>query len=141
MTEWKIEHMQKPNMDDIKYVINQLDAYNLEKAPSKYQHRNLRLFVRGEHDQIIGGFLGLIHMHCLVIQVLWIDEKFRGQGMGHALMAKAESLARLTDARWVTVETASFQARPFYEGLGFSVVAELDDIPEGGSIFILKKRL
>ena len=83
----------------------------------------------------------MIHMHCLVVQVLFIEDEFRGQGMGHALMAKAEALAKETDARWVTVETASFQARPFYESLGYVVVCELEDIPEGGSIFILKKRL
>lgn len=141
MAEWEIENVAKAEMDDVRFLINRLDAYNLEQAPSKYMHKNIRLFVRGEHGRIIGGFLGMIHMHCLVIQVLFIEDDFRGQGMGHALMAKAEALAKETDARWVTVETASFQAKPFYEGLGYVVVAELEDIPEGGSIFILKKRL
>jgi hypothetical protein len=39
------------------------------------------------------------------------------------------------------LETTSFQARPFYEGLGYRVFAELAGIDEGCTLFFLKKEL
>jgi hypothetical protein len=37
------------------------------------------------------------------------------------------------------LETASFQALPFYEGLGYRIFGELPEISEGHSLFFLKK--
>src|SRR6266404_1919435 len=40
-----------------------------------------------------------------------------------------------------TLETHSFQARPFYEKYGYQVFATLDDWPPGHSKFFLRKQL
>ena len=37
------------------------------------------------------------------------------------------------------LETASFQALPFYEGLGYRTFGELPEISEGETLFFLKK--
>jgi hypothetical protein len=39
------------------------------------------------------------------------------------------------------VETADWQARPFYEKLGYTVFATLDNCPEGHTRYFLKKDL
>ena len=39
------------------------------------------------------------------------------------------------------LETASFQALPFYEGLGYSIFGELPEISEGHTLYFLKKDL
>jgi len=39
------------------------------------------------------------------------------------------------------LETASFEARPFYEKLGYEVFAALEDYPPGHTKFYLRKRL
>ena len=68
-------------------------------------------------------------------------ESGSGRGMGRALMEKVIEIGKETDANWMTVETTSFQARPFYEKYGFKVIVELEDIPQGASTYILKKRI
>jgi hypothetical protein len=39
------------------------------------------------------------------------------------------------------VDTLSFEARPFYEKLGYELFATLEDYPEGYCKYFLKKRL
>ena len=39
------------------------------------------------------------------------------------------------------LSTHSFQARPFYEKLGYEIVGEIRDNPAGHSLFFLKKAL
>ena len=39
------------------------------------------------------------------------------------------------------LSTFSFQARPFYEQLGYALIGTLEDYPEGHSLFFMTKRL
>jgi ribosomal protein S18 acetylase RimI-like enzyme len=61
--------------------------------------------------------------------------------LGSQLMAKAEAHARAQDLTGIWLDTYSFQARPFYEKLGFAVVGEIVDMPPGGSRYFLSKPL
>ena len=56
-------------------------------------------------------------------------------------MQSAEAYAQSRGAVGVTLETHSFQARPFYERLGYQVFSTLDGYPSGHSKFFLKKVL
>jgi hypothetical protein len=56
-------------------------------------------------------------------------------------MEEAEVHARSRGAVAATLETYSFQARPFYERLGYEVFGTLDGCPLGHVKFFLKKAL
>ena len=72
---------------------------------------------------------------------LWVAEPVRATGYGRALMAQAEQYAIERGCVGAHVGTFSFQARPFYEKLGYEVFGVLEGIPPGHSHFYLKKRL
>jgi hypothetical protein len=55
-------------------------------------------------------------------------------------MAEAEVFARQRGLLGVWLDTFSFQARPFYEKLGFSVFGTLHDHPAGGARYFMQKR-
>ena len=53
------------------------------------------------------------------VDVLWVDEDHRGQGLGSALLAHVEAQARAQGARRLELNTLGFQAPGFYEKLGY----------------------
>jgi GNAT superfamily N-acetyltransferase len=76
----------------------------------------------------------------LFIKWLWIDEAYRGHGHGRKLMASAEEEGRRRGCTAVWLDTFEFQARPFYEKLGYSSFGTLD-YPAGFKRFFLQKSL
>ena len=65
----------------------------------------------------------------------------RSQGNGTRLLRAAEDYAVERGCFAATLETASFEARPFYEKLGYEVFASLEDYPPGHTKFYLRKQL
>ena len=68
-------------------------------------------------------------------------QALRGQGHATRLMAAAEAYAVEKGCVGVVLDTFSFQARPFYERLGYRVFGQLDDYPPGHTRFYMEKRL
>jgi GNAT superfamily N-acetyltransferase len=72
---------------------------------------------------------------------LWVDERGRGKGVGTQLLTAAEDLARTRGCTDASLDTFEYQARPFYEKLGYELFATLDGFPPGYRQFYLRKRL
>ncbi len=59
------------------------------------------------------------------IDVLRVDERYRFRDLGSRLLRKVERIAREKGCRVVTLGTASFMTRPFYENHGCTVFTTL----------------
>jgi GNAT superfamily N-acetyltransferase len=103
--------------------------------------RLLVIPIRDGAGATIGGFWGVSLFRWLHVEMLLVPEPMRGQGIGSALMAMAESEARTRGCLGMHVDTFSFQAGPFYEKMGFSQFGVLDDCPPGYRRLFLQKRL
>ena len=77
----------------------------------------------------------------LYVRDLWVAAPARGCGNGTRLLLAAEEYAIERGCFAATLETASFQARPFYEKCGYQVFATLEDWPPGHAKFFLRKQL
>ena len=99
------------------------------------------IFLRGANDEVVGGLIGNIWARWLFVRDLWISEPERGNGWGSRLMAEAERYAIEKGAEASYLDTHSFQARPFYEKLGYKVFGVLEDHPPGHSHYWLTKKL
>jgi GNAT superfamily N-acetyltransferase len=97
--------------------------------------------IRGANRAVIGGLWSVSLFRWLRLDMLFVPESMRGQGLGSALMALAETQARARDCLGIQVDTLSFQAVPFYEKMGFSEFGALDDCPPGHRRLFLQKRL
>ncbi len=76
------------------------------------------------------------------LDILWVDEKYRKQGIGSALIREAERAAREKGCHLMTLGTFDFQARPLYEKFGFSVCGTIEDCPtKGHTHYDMIKRL
>jgi len=128
-----------PPSQDVMYVQNCLQEFNLLHAPAD-NYQPLQIFLRTEEKTILGGLLGETYWGWLHISYLWIDESLRKQGFGKQIMQIAEQEGVRRGCHSVHLDTMSFQALPFYEGLGYSVFGILNDLPAGHKrIFLMKK--
>ncbi len=132
---------------DRQLVEDGLVAFNATRSPyhaaaSEGQHdQPLDVFVRDADGTNLGGIVCATLWGWLSIDLVWLDERLRGQGYGSRLIALAEDEARRRGCTRSRVTTYSFQARGFYEKLGYRVVGQLDDFPPGGAHYTLRKEL
>jgi ribosomal protein S18 acetylase RimI-like enzyme len=121
-------------------VRDRLDMYNVG-VTGVSTYYPVHFYVKSPRGETMGGLLGNIWGGWLYITYLWIDEPVRGQGWATRLMDQAEAYGRERGCHSATLDTHSFQARPFYEKRGYEVFGTLDDYPKGHKKFFLKKRL
>jgi GNAT superfamily N-acetyltransferase len=77
-------------------------------------------------DEILGGLWALSLWGSFYIGLVVTPQDARGQGVGRDLMARAEAEGRLRGCRMMWLDTYAFQARAFYERLGFEVFGQID---------------
>jgi GNAT superfamily N-acetyltransferase len=125
--------------DDEAVVVGGLRAYN-EVWIGPSNEKPVKFVARDELG-VVGGLLGHTKWNWLYVAKLWVDERARGQDVGTKLMNAAEELARSRGCTVASLDTFEYQARPFYEKLGYEVFGTLDDYPPGYRQFYLRKRL
>ena len=120
-------------------IVRGLLAFN-EAWIGPSDERPVRFVARDELG-VVGGLLGHTRWNWLYVAKLWVDERGRGQGIGTRLLIAAEELARSRGCTDASLDTFEYQARPFYEKLGYELFGTLDGYPPGYRQFYLRKRL
>lgn len=88
---------------------------------------------------IIGGLWGRTAWGWLHMDTLYVPDALRGAGLGSMLVriAEAEALKRECVGAWL--DTFSFQARGFYERLGYRVIGTIENQPPGHARHFMQK--
>src|SRR5262249_29987543 len=136
----EIERLAEPTPADRAAIVAPLDDFN-QTVGLVWQPRPLALALRDDRGAIAGGLLGDLHWEWLHVSVLAVAAPLRGVGWGRRLLEEAERLALAAGCRHAWLDTFSFQARPFYERLGYRVFGELPDFPTGHTRYFLAKAL
>jgi GNAT superfamily N-acetyltransferase len=121
-----------------KVVLDSLIAFNDRKA-GESGYRPLALAIEDERSQMIGGLSGATAYGWLFVELLFVPESLRGQGVGTQLMRRAEAEAVARGCHSVWLDTFEFQARGFYERLGYTCFGELKNYPTGPRFFMSKR--
>jgi GNAT superfamily N-acetyltransferase len=103
--------------------------------------KGLNLVARDESNTIIGGLIGETYWGWLYVDVLWVAEDRRSQGLGRRLLTQAEEEARARGCGNVYLDTFDFQALGFYEKLGYAVFGTLPGFPGTHTRYFLTKTL
>ncbi|HAH11708.1 MAG TPA: hypothetical protein DCL54_05815 [Alphaproteobacteria bacterium] len=122
---FKVGLEAKPLRAVKKAISDGLDVYNTAAAGVKPGESEFVLGARNRNGRLLGGFYVVIYFKTAFLKWAWVDDKDRRGGVGRQLMEAAEAEARLRGARIMYLDTFSFQARPFYEKLGYSVFGTL----------------
>ncbi len=121
-----------------KFVIDGVVNHNIA-ATGQAAYYPVQYYLRGADDEVLGGLLAEIWGAWLHVRIVWVAEPARGRGHARAMLAAAEDYAVRRGCRGAHLETFSFQARPLYEKLGYSIFGEIADYPPGHSEFFMKK--
>lgn len=97
--------------------------------------------LRDDAGRIVGGASGQVNWNWLHVNLVWVEAALRRGGHGRRVMDAIEQIGRERGCRFAHLDTFSYQARPFYERLGYVVYATLEDYPPGHRRFYLKKEL
>lgn len=127
-----------PSKETLAVIDNGLDVYNAQFSPVEFSEFATVLKTAG--GAVKGGIYAQAWAGMLFIKWLWIDEAYRRGGNGRRLMAAAEDEGRRRGCTAVWLDTFEFQARPFYEKLGYSHFGTLD-YPAGFKRYFLQKAL
>ena len=123
-----------------RFVTESLASYNVA-ATGLSAWYPVGFFLKSRSGEWLGGLLGNIWGGWLHVTHLWIASPVRRQGHGTRLLLAAEDYAVERACIGASLETQSFEARPFYEKFGYEVFATLENCPPGHSKFFLRKRL
>ena len=134
-----ISSTTNPREDEIKIIDDGITEYNYKKIGHQ-KYIPVASFARFD-DKIIGGITGNLFWNYLYIDLMWLDEKYRGKGIGRKLIDKIEKLSIENGIFRSHLDTASFQSLEFYKKCGYSVFGKLDDMPEGETEYYLYKKL
>ena len=124
-------------------VIDGLVAFNRSQTPDfagKYGTIGL-ILKHPETGAADGGLTARIGFGWMFVELLFVPERLRGQGVGRQLMEQAEVVAREHQCVGIWLDTFTFQAPGFYQKLGYAVFGEITNYPPGSSRFFLHKNL
>ena len=121
-----------------KALVRELVAYNDQHGPlENWQY--VGFYALGENGQLVGGIQGNFEWDWLHITHLWVGS--RGQGLGRQLMKAAEGFAKQHGKRGLFLDTFEFQARPFYERLGFTVIGKIENAAGSNTRYFMAKHI
>jgi GNAT superfamily N-acetyltransferase len=115
-----------------------LDAYNVAAAPLG-DVRPLSSFARLPSGELVGGAVGRTWGRCCEIRQLWVAEAHRGRGLGTSLVNALEGRAVERGCHTFYLETWTFQARRFYETLGYEVRLAIEGHAPGVAKFVMMR--
>ena len=126
-----------PQLDDV--IADNTRAYNNQFVSNAYEPCSVYVF--DHSNELIGGLTAKLFWHWMHIDYLWVKQQHRTEGLGSAILAKAEQFARQRQCVGVMLDTFSFQAQAFYQKNGFSQFGVLNDYEGGHQRFYLQKAL
>lgn len=109
--------------EELKEVQEGLRAYN--RAYFK-DVGDLSCRVRDGAGRTVAGALAWRAEDLVMLDVLWVDEAHRREGLGARLLAALEAEGRRQGARRLELNTFGFQAPGFYEKQGYRLVGKVE---------------
>lgn len=130
--------------EDIEYVDEQLSNFNESIKPYEQdeEFHPFQYITKNESDEIIAGISAYAVMwKILYVDVLWVHESYRNQGIGSSLLAQVEKDAKEFGCKVGHLDSFDFQGKGFYEKQGYQIFGTLEDAPEGHKEYFFSKKL
>lgn len=128
--------------EDNIFIDDSLVEFNKNQVPFQQieDFIDLSFAMKDDDGKTIGGINATLYCwNIMYVSVLYVDANCRGKGYGRALMEKAEEKAKCHGAYMSHLSTFDWQARGFYEKLGYEVFGIIENCPQGHKRYFLNK--
>lgn len=99
------------------------------------------VFIKNFQGVVFGGINGFSCYGCLYIDMLWLKNELRKQGLGKKLMMEAEKIGRERQCTFATVDTMDWEALFFYQKLGYSIEFVRQGFEKESKMYMLRKKI
>ena len=131
----RIEIVENPAESLVEAVNLHLRTHNQASNPVFWEKRGqdenrpklLTIFAFDGEGGVIGGLFATTQFSWLKIDIMATQKEHRGQGVGKALLARAEAAARDRGCKYAYTDTMEYQAPGFYQKAGYTIAGQLDD--------------
>ncbi len=130
---------ETPSVSDDQQVIDKVREHL-----SQFVERDVRplsVYLRNGDGKMVGGLTAKTYWNWLHVEFLWVDAAMRETGLGTKILSLAEEEAVNRGCNAVMLDTFSFQARGFYEKLGYRVFGQLEGYSGKHQRFYMSKPL
>ena len=127
---------------ELDLIVDKIVEYNLSKVPLRQEIDFLWInrIIEDVNGQIIAGVLSKMYCwNCLYVDVLWVKEEYRKDGLGSKLLKEIEKVAKEKGCHLIHMDTFDFQAKDFYIKHGYEIFGILDECPQGHKRYYMKK--
>ena len=133
--------IQSGDEDDAEYIDDRLVEYNWSQVPAVRDFEWIGRKIQGDNGEpAAAGFAGVNFWNIAFLEMLWVDEPRRSQGIGSRLLSDIEREAKETGAGIVLLDAREWNAE-FFKKSGYTVYCTLEDYPKGYSKYKMYKRL
>ena len=136
----EIELTDAPLDPEIAILNDSLVAFNAGLI-GMTDKRPLALLLRDGDGRVIGGLSAVTARGWLIIDMIFVPEILRGNGLATQLLGMAEDEARNRGCHGAWLETVNPDARRLYEKHGYAPFGQLPDFPVGHSLIFMQKTL
>lgn len=122
-------------------IADPLLAYNVALLGSPDIRPLAILLHSNDSSKVVGGLWGRTSFQWLFVELLFVPDALRSQGLGTQMLERAEAEAKRRGCRGVWLDTFSTAAARFYEKQGYKPFGVITDYPPGAARHFLSKPL
>lgn len=134
----------KASLDELKFLDRAITESNIKLIPElpKAEIHRLDYTIKDQVGNLLGGIQSFwVNWGILHIELLYVFENYRNQGIATKLLKHVEKIAKDHQCYLAHLDTFDFQAKDFYLKLGYSIFGVLENAPKGHSRYYMKKDL
>ncbi|WP_321834011.1 GNAT family N-acetyltransferase [Clostridium butyricum] len=134
--------IKESNEEESELIVDKIVEYNLSKVPIIQESSFIwinRVIVDTYGDIIVGINSKMYCWNCLYIDVLWVKEEYRKEGLGSKILNEIEKVAKDKGCYLIHLDTFDFQAKDFYIKHGYDIFGILDECPQRHKRYFMKK--
>ncbi|MCQ2013053.1 MULTISPECIES: GNAT family N-acetyltransferase [Clostridium] len=130
------------NEEESELIVDKIVEYNLSKVPIIQESSFIWInrVIADTYGDIIAGINSKMYCwNCLYIDVLWVKEEYRKEGLGSKILNEIEKVAKDKGCYLIHLDTFDFQAKDFYLKHGYDIFGILDECPQKHKRYFMKK--